>query len=146
MDNLQFHHYILQPEISLIQIQVLLLHSGLSPHPLASSIFNKESNNCPNEIAIYVHGVWTSEDNAKEQTERVSLSLDSLNYTIPVIGYTWDSNTSFSIDDISISQDGWSVAKIIANKNGPLLAKLIIDFKNNCPDSDIRIIAHSLGL
>jgi hypothetical protein len=122
-----------------------ILHSGLSPYPLASSIFNQESNNCPNEIAIYVHGVWASEGNAKEQTERVSLSLDSLNYTIPVIGYTWDSNTPFSIDDTSISQEGWSVAKIIANKNGPLLAKYIIDFKDSCPNSDIRIIAHSLG-
>ena len=122
-----------------------LLHSGLSPDPHASSIFNQESNNCPNEIAIYVHGVWASEGNAKEQTERVNLSLNSLNYTIPVIGYTWDSNTPFSIDDTSISQEGWSVAKIIANKNGPLLAKYIIDFKENCPNSDIRIIAHSLG-
>ena len=122
-----------------------LLHSGLSPYPPASSIFNQESNNCSNEIAIYFHGVWASEGNAKEQTERVSLSLDSLNYTIPVVGYTWDSNTPFSIDDTSISQEGWSVAKIIANKNGPLLAKYIIDFKDNCPNSDIRIIAHSLG-
>jgi esterase/lipase superfamily enzyme len=25
------------------------------------------------------------------------------------------------------------------------LAKFIIDFKNNCPNSDIRIMAHSLG-
>jgi hypothetical protein len=122
-----------------------LLHSGLSPDPHASSIFNQESNNCPNEIAIYVHGVWTSEGNAKEQTERVNLSLNSLNYTIPVIGYTWDSNTHFSIEYTSISQEGWSVAKIIANKNGPLLAKYIIDFKDNCPNSDIRILAHSLG-
>jgi esterase/lipase superfamily enzyme len=122
-----------------------LLHSGLSPDPNASSIFNQESNNCPNEIAIYVHGVWASEGNAKEQTERVNLSLNSLNYTIPVIGYTWDSNTPFSIDDTSISQEGWSLAKIIANKNGSLLAKYIIDFKDNCPNSDIRILAHSLG-
>src|SRR5687767_4849693 len=51
-----------------------LLNSGLSPEPSASSLFNQESNNCPNEIAIYVHGVWALEDTAIEQTERVGLS------------------------------------------------------------------------
>jgi hypothetical protein len=122
-----------------------LLHSGLSPEPLASSLFNQEANNCPSEIAIYVHGVWASEDSAKEQTERVGLSLASLNNTITLIGYTWDSNTPFDPEDPSISQEGWKIAKIIAKENGPLLAKFIIDFKETCPNSEIRIMAHSLG-
>jgi hypothetical protein len=121
------------------------LHSGLSPEPPASSLFNQGNNNCPNEIAIYVHGVWASEDSAKEQTERVGLSLASLNNTIQLIGYTWDSDTPFDRDDPFLSQEGWNIAKIIAKENGPLLAKFIIDFKNNCPNSDIRIMAHSLG-
>jgi hypothetical protein len=122
-----------------------LLHSGLSPEPSASSLFNQEANNCPNEVAIYVHGVWASEDSAKEQTERVGLSLASLNNTIPLMGYSWDSDTPFDPEDPSISQEGWNIAKIIAKKNGPLLAKFIIDFKDNCPNSEIRIMAHSLG-
>jgi hypothetical protein len=61
------------------------LDSGLSPEPYASSLFNQEANNCPNEIALYVHGVGTSEDSAKEQTEIVGLSLASLNNTIQLI-------------------------------------------------------------
>jgi hypothetical protein len=122
-----------------------LLHSGLSPEPPASSLFNQEANNCPNEVAIYIHGVWASEDAAKEQTERVGLSLASLNNTIPLMGYSWDSDTPFDPEDPSISQEGWNIAKIIAKKNGPLLAKFIIDFKDNCPNSEIRIMAHSLG-
>ena len=121
-----------------------LLQSGLSPEPSASSLFN-HGNNCPNEIAMYIHGVWAPEDTAIEQTERVGLSLTSLNNTIPVIGYTWDSDTDFSETDASISQKGWKIAKIIAKENGPFLAKFVIDFKNNCPNSDIRIMAHSLG-
>ena len=44
---------------------------------------------------MYVHGVWAPEDTAIEQTERVGLSLASLNNTIPLIGYTWDSDTVF---------------------------------------------------
>jgi hypothetical protein len=122
-----------------------LLHSGLSPEPPASSLFNQEANNCPNEVAIYIHGVWASEDAAKEQTERVGLSLASLNNTIPLMGYSWDSDTPFDPEDPSISQEGWNIAKIIAKENGPLLAKFIIDFKDNCPNSEIRIMAHSLG-
>ena len=42
-------------------------------------------------------------------------------------------------------KEGWNIAKIIANKNGPLLAKFIIGYKEICPDDEIRLIAHSLG-
>jgi hypothetical protein len=122
----------------------VLLVSSSSPEPNASS-FLDGTNNCPNEIAIYVHGVWSSEESAKEQTERLHLSLRSLNYNNPVIGYTWDSDTSFSLEDPFLSQKGWAIAKIIAHNNGPLLANFITDFKNDCQNTDIRIIAHSLG-
>ena len=46
------------------------LQNTISSLPNASSFFNPEANECPNEIAIYVHGVWTSEEDAKEQIER----------------------------------------------------------------------------
>jgi hypothetical protein len=35
--------------------------------------------------------------------------------------------------------------KLIAAENGPKLANLISDVKNECPGTDIRLIAHSLG-
>ena len=66
------------------------------------------------------------------------MSLISNNYTIPLIGFSWDSNTP-------INKDGWVTAKDIAEKNGPKLAQFVLDFKNKCKDTDIRIIAHSLG-
>jgi hypothetical protein len=113
--------------------------------PNASSILNLDMNACPIEIAIYIHGVWASKEVADEQTKRVALSLNSLNYTIPVIGFSWDSNTPFSLENPRVSQKGWQTAKIIANKNGPLLAQFITDFKEDCPTTDVRIIAHSLG-
>jgi hypothetical protein len=111
--------------------------------PSALSILN--SNNCPGQLAIYVHGIWASERQAEEQTDRVSLSLQKSGNHIPVIGFTWDSNTPFSLDDINLSQKGWIIAKEIANENGPILAKFIVDFKNQCPNDKVRIIAHSLG-
>lgn len=47
--------------------------------------------------------------------------------------------------DTSINPDGWEVAKVIANKNGKLLADLIVGYKGACPSDEIRLIAHSLG-
>jgi esterase/lipase superfamily enzyme len=43
------------------------------------------------------------------------------------------------------SAPGWGIAEIIAKKNGPKLAHFIFDLKDNCPNTDIRLIAHSLG-
>jgi hypothetical protein len=104
--------------------------------PSALSILN--INNCPGELAIYVHGVWATEENANEQTERVSLSLQRIGYNIPVIGFSWDSDTIQN-------RNGWGIAKVIANENGPILAKFIDSFKDECQESKLRIIAHSLG-
>ena len=95
---------------------------------------------CPpeKEIAIYVHGAWMDEQAANEQLNRTAISLISNNYTIPLIGFSWDSNTP-------VNREGWVIAKDIAEKNGPKLAQFVLDFKNKCKDTDIRFIAHSLG-
>jgi alpha/beta hydrolase family protein DUF900 len=95
---------------------------------------------CPpeKEIAIYIHGAWTDEQAANEQFNRTAMSLINNNYTIPLIGFSWDSNTL-------VNKEGWVIAKDIAEKNGPKLAQFVLDFKNKCRDTDIRIIAHSLG-
>ncbi|MGH9963332.1 MAG: DUF726 domain-containing protein, partial [Nitrososphaeraceae archaeon] len=49
-----------------------------------------------------------------------------------------DSNTP-------LNKSGWETAKNIAEMNGPKLAQFVIDFKNKCKNTDIRLIAHSLG-
>ncbi|HJT85245.1 MAG TPA: DUF726 domain-containing protein [Nitrososphaeraceae archaeon] len=102
------------------------------------SLLGLNGNNCPGELAIYIHGIWASPQEAEEQTERVYLSLQDINYDIPVIGFSWSSNTD-------VSEEGWDLAKIIANKNGPLLSKFINGYKEICPNTDIRLVAHSLG-
>jgi esterase/lipase superfamily enzyme len=102
----------------------------------SSSLWNSYPHN--NEIVIYIHGVWTKQTSAKEQTDRTRLSLYVNGYNIPIIGFSWDSNTA-------VNPTGWSIAKHIANQNGSKIAKFISDFKNNCPNVNIRIIAHSLG-
>ncbi len=104
----------------------------------SSKISNKFT--CPpgKEIVIYIHGIWTDGQAANEQFNRTAMSLISNNYTIPLIGFSWDSNTP-------VNKGGWETAKDIAEKNGPKLAQFVIDFKNKCKDTDIRFIAHSMG-
>jgi hypothetical protein len=101
---------------------------------------------CEGEVAIYVHGVWTTTvspsfpyfENAIEIFDRARMSLADLQYRIPLIGFSWDSNTP-------ISPAGWWTAKIIAKENGPKLAEFLYDLKETCPNTAIRLIAHSMG-
>ena len=96
---------------------------------------------CPHqkEIAIYVHGAWTDETSANEQFDRTAKSLAANNYSIPLIGFSWDSNTP-------LNKNGWEIARNIAKDNGLKLAQFIFNFKNKCKDIDVRLIAHSLGV
>ncbi len=89
---------------------------------------------CQNEtVVIFVHGWEESEENVKERLNRVKLSLENNSFIHPLIGFSWPSNTD------------WYDARSIAAENGPKLANLIFNVKNECPDTDIRLLAHSLG-
>ncbi|HEU5120304.1 MAG TPA: alpha/beta hydrolase [Candidatus Nitrosocosmicus sp.] len=113
---------------------------------VSDSIYNLVDNNgelseCPSEVVLYIHGVWVGENSLEKPSEvfdRLKLSLQINNYTYPLIGYTWDSDTD-------ISFEGWNTAKKIAAKNGEILAIFIDNYKQQCPQTEIRIIAHSLG-
>jgi Alpha/beta hydrolase of unknown function (DUF900) len=85
------------------------------------------------EVTIFVHGWGASEDEAKERFDRVKMSLENNNFTHPLVGFSWPSDTV------------WHAAKFIAKENGPKLAKFILNLKNNCPETEIRLLAHSLG-
>jgi hypothetical protein len=122
-----------------------LTSGNIIREPTIHSALSILNSNCPGELAIYIHGVWATNMSAEEQSDRLSLSLKKEGYKIPLIGFSWDSNTAFSLDDINLSKHGWDVAKKIANENGPFLAKFILDYKKECPDDKVRIIAHSLG-
>ena len=49
------------------------------------------------------------------------------------MGLSWDSDKL------------WEPAKLIARENGPMLTHFILDMKEHCPNTQIRLIAHSLG-
>lgn len=95
----------------------------------------KFGSDCPPEIAIYVHGFNRDSLEAKEEFNRIQTSLLHNNYRISLVGFSWDSKVL------------WVQAKVNATKSGEQLANFITEFKNgeNCPKTNIRILAHSLG-
>lgn len=100
---------------------------------LVSNTLTKFGSGCPPEIAIYVHGFNKSTTDAREEFDRLQTSLISNNYRIPLVGFSWDSKTD------------WDTAKNNARENGLYLAQFVNSLKNKCPNSEIIIIAHSLG-
>ena len=94
---------------------------------------------CYNETAIFVHGWHVNETEAKERFDRVKMALENQKYSIPLIGFSWHSDTE------------WLAAQFIAKWNGPLLADFIVKLMDDCkrsqPEKDIkiRLIGHSLG-
>jgi Alpha/beta hydrolase of unknown function (DUF900) len=117
-------------------------------HSSAVANFQLNEQNCPEDLAIYVHGVWAGEPEAIEQYERIKGSYQlALNSTgqntqpIPIALYSWDSNTQIDILGI-----GWDTAKDIADGNGQFLANSVMKLNNDCNSPlRIHIVAHSLG-
>ena len=105
-----------------------------------SNIPGLQDGICPEEITIIVHGWNNTVSGVVERFDRANMSLGHNNYHDPVIGFSWDSNTTTQQE-----KAGWTVANLIAKENGPKLAQFILDFKDACNNSNVRIIAHSLG-
>jgi hypothetical protein len=101
---------------------------------------NDLKNACPSEVTIFVHGWNNNETKAKERLDRVKMALEENNYTNPLIGFSWKSDTE------------WNAAKSIAKWNGPMLANFTATLVDKCKTAQsqgeefkIRLIAHSLG-
>lgn len=97
---------------------------------------------CPNEVAILIHGWSPNIVSALKDFDRASMSIDSNNYGISTIGVLWDSSTRVAGLPES---EAWTNVKNNAVKAGSSLAKFLIDYKNRCEETSLRIIAHSVG-
>jgi hypothetical protein len=118
-------------------------------HSAAIANFHLNPADCSiKSLAVYVHGVWADEQEAKDQYNRLKDSYQEALKTIdpgiepmPVILYSWDSNTQFDREG-----RGWRTAKAIADNNGQFLANSILKISDNCNSNvGIHIIAHSQG-
>jgi len=96
------------------------------------------------EITIMIHGLRNNTSGALAKFITARRRLATLGYKHPVIGYSYDSNTT-GAQYISYALHALHVGVTIANKNGWNLAKFIDDFKHTSPETKIRLVGHSLG-
>jgi len=96
------------------------------------------------ELTIMIHGLGNDNAGAVEKVIIAKNKLRRLGYHYPVIGYSYDSNTTGG-HLIAFAKHALAVGQIIAKKNGRNLASFIEDFKSISPKTKIRLMGHSLG-
>jgi len=96
------------------------------------------------EITIMIHGLRNNASGALTKFVIAKRRLMQLGYKNPVIGYSYDSNTT-GAQYITSALHALYTGVTIANKNGRNLAKFITDFKRKSPNTKIRVMGHSLG-
>ena len=96
------------------------------------------------EIAIMIHGLRNNAPGALSKFVIAKKRLAYLGYKNPVVGYSYDSNTT-GAQYISYALHALHTGLIIAGKNGRNLAKFVTDFKQKSPETKIRLMGHSLG-
>ena len=95
-----------------------------------------DTSGSPSEVVVAVHGWRTAKSDAPDHFATVSTSLSRNGYDAPVVGYSWDSDTSTT---------DWWPATDIAERNGPKLAHFLLDYAARCPGTSFRLTGHSLG-
>ena len=96
------------------------------------------------EITIMIHGLRNNAPGALTKFVIAKKRLAYLGYKNPVVGYSYDSNTT-GAQYISYALHALHIGLIIAGKNGRNLAKFVTDFKQKSPETKIRLMGHSLG-
>ena len=96
------------------------------------------------EITIIIHGLRNDNAGAAAKVVLAQKRLRKLGYVHPVIGYSYDSNTT-GAHLIKHAKRALAVGQKIAIKNGKNLGKFIEDFKVISPKTKIRLMGHSLG-
>ena len=96
------------------------------------------------EITIMIHGLRNNAPGSLTKFVIAKKRLAYLGYKNPVVGYSYDSNTT-GAQYISYALHALHIGLIIAGKNGRNLAKFVTDFKQKSPETKIRLMGHSLG-
>ena len=96
------------------------------------------------ELTIMIHGLRNDNAGAVAKAVIARNKLRRLGYGHPVVGYSYDSNTT-GAHLIAYAKQALDVGVEIAKKNGHNLGMFIEDFKSISPKTKIRLMGHSLG-
>ncbi len=96
------------------------------------------------ELVIMIHGLRNDNAGAIAKVILAKKRLSRLGYNFPVIGFSYDSNTT-GAHMLKHAKRALSAGQVIARKNGRNLTMFIEDFKSASPKTKIRLMGHSLG-
>ena len=96
------------------------------------------------ELVIMIHGLRNDNAGAIAKVILAKNRLSHLGYHYPVIGFSYDSNTTGAHLKKYVHR-ALLAGQVIAQKNGQNLARFIEDFKSASPETRIRLMGHSLG-
>jgi len=96
------------------------------------------------ELVIVIHGLRNNSAGAIAKAVLVKKRLLNLGYGFPVVGFSYDSNTT-GAHLLKHAKRALSTGQKIAIKNGRNLALFIEYFKSISPQTKIRLMGHSLG-
>jgi len=96
------------------------------------------------ELTLMIHGLRNDNAGAIAKVVLAKKQVRKLGYIYPVVGYSYDSNTT-GAHLIKHAKHALAVGQKIAKKNGHNLGKFIEDFKKTSPKTKIRLMGHSLG-
>lgn len=91
-----------------------------------------------------IHGLRNNNAGAVAKVLLAKNRLRKLGYAHPVVGYSYDSNTT-GAHLIKHAKRALAAGQLIAKKNGRNLGKFVEDFKSDNPNTNIRLMGHSLG-
>jgi len=96
------------------------------------------------ELVIVIHGLRNNKSGAIAKTVIAKNRLSHLGYRFPVVGFSYDSNTTGAHLQ-KYAKRALSAGQTIAKKNGRNLSMFIEYFKSLSPATKIRLMGHSLG-
>jgi hypothetical protein len=96
------------------------------------------------ELTIMIHGLRNDKAGATAKVVLAKNRLRYLGYAFPVIGFSYDSNTTGAHLKKHVKR-ALAAGQKIAKKNGRNLSLFIQDFKSASPKTRIRLMGHSLG-
>tara|TARA_B100000029_G_scaffold138740_1_gene133676 strand:- start:5908 stop:6675 length:768 start_codon:yes stop_codon:yes gene_type:complete len=96
------------------------------------------------EFVIMIHGLRNNQSGALAKYIIAQKRLKALCYKHPVIGFSYDSNTT-GVQYKSTAVSALNTGIIIAKKNGHNLSRFILYAKEKNPVIKIRLMGHSLG-
>ncbi len=96
------------------------------------------------ELVIMIHGLRNDNAGAIAKVVLAKNRLSHLGYHYPVIGFSYDSNTTGAHLTKYVKR-ALLAGQVIAQKNGRNLALFIEDFQSASPKTLIRLMGHSLG-